>query len=173
MTKTLARHLMHNRALRRGWVLGVVLGCSAAPAWANTGLYSAVVAPPYAWQGDCRLCHQESLGQAGTATQPFAQTLRSKGINAASTAEQLLSVLEQDPEHDTDQDGLPDVEELLLGTDPNVAVGGVQVKGVEHRYGCIKASLAPSASKRVSAAGLFWLALGVLAVLRLGRRYWR
>lgn len=70
----------------------------------------------------CRLCHQTDVGGLKTATQPLGRSLIKAGATASSVSALLaaLDVLDQQGT-DSDRDGTPDIEELVAGTDPNVA----------------------------------------------------
>ena len=142
----------------------VVLGLlAAAPALASASFPATVQSHlALAQQPACALCHLNGITGLGTVTTPFGRTLRAHGCLAANDAT-LISALDamQADASDSDGDGVPDIQELLAGTDPNVASGGDG--GVEPlppiRYGC-GASVAP---------GLLG-ALGALALLRVRRR---
>lgn len=80
---------------------------------------------------ECTLCHQTQVGGFGTATKPFARALMKKGATAANT-NALRSALRalHSADSDVDGDGVPDYDELQMGSDPNVfdardADGGV------------------------------------------------
>lgn len=122
--------------------VALVLAACLVPAEARATpqLFLAVAEPPYNWSGGCVLCHTDN-GTAGSATRPFARTLKAMGISSGSSTDELRRVLEQLGDVDTDHDELSDVEELILGSDPNEP-GTTVVEGVEHRYGCIPASVA-------------------------------
>jgi hypothetical protein len=136
-----------------------------------TASFAVVMAqPPYEWRGDCRLCHQDPVGRAGSATRPFAETLKSQGLNASSTPSTLTQLLEGWDEQDSDGDERSDLEELLAGTDPNEGHGRQVVESVRYRYGCLHVA------HRVSDRDVSWglgqscLLLGCLIRLRHRRR---
>lgn len=118
--------------------------------------------PPYERSSDCRLCHAQVVGSAGTAVQPFAETLRRYGISASSSGSDLENVLERLGDEDTDGDGLPDLEELLTGDDPNVEGCGTVQKILVYEYGCVNLVGARPAGSWVglALAALFWLRRG-------------
>jgi hypothetical protein len=129
-----------------------------ATAQANPALAVRVMQAPYAWKGDCRLCHQEPIGRAGTATQPFAEALKDQGLNGASGADDLKRVLEEWDEQDSDGDGFSDVEELLTGGDPNRGKGEAPIAVVEYRYGCLNFTASAPGSFGAHASWLLLLA---------------
>lgn len=148
----------------------LVLG-RAQSASASTLLYAAMRGEPYGWQGDCRLCHQDALGTAGSATQPFAKTLESKGISATSTGAELLDALAGYSDEDSDEDGIADVEELLTGTDPNVAIAGARLETVDYRYGCLNVSSGPAGlATSLGDWALLTFGIVLLATRRAARR---
>jgi hypothetical protein len=85
-------------------------------------------APP-----DCTLCHAGTPAR-GTVTTPFGTTLRSRGAQAydAQALERALDALAAERK-DSDGDGVPDIDELRDGDDPNSGVGG---PAVTPEYGC-------------------------------------
>jgi uncharacterized protein (TIGR03382 family) len=71
----------------------------------------------------CIACHATAIGGRGTATQPFAETLRQHGLAGAFDSESLQTALNGIKEErvDTDGDGTGDWDELAAGRNPNVA----------------------------------------------------
>jgi hypothetical protein len=67
----------------------------------------------------CAVCHWGSPG-SGTATSPLARALVRRGLRASDRGSLEASLLAlEDDAVDGDADGLTDVEELSVGTDPN------------------------------------------------------
>jgi hypothetical protein len=91
----------------------------------------------------CVICHTSARGGQATAVRPFARTLRRYGLNRGRDAGLLQQALMQLPDTtDSDDDGTPDTEELMLCGNPS---GGDLGAGPE--YGCDGAQLvAPSSS---------------------------
>lgn len=78
---------------------------------------------------DCILCHRDDAGGVGTVIRPFGRTMIDHfGLTGGSNIVALKAALEgDDAEHlDSDGDGVPDIEELRAGTDPNVGASGVE-----------------------------------------------
>jgi hypothetical protein len=67
----------------------------------------------------CTLCHTTETGQAGTATQRFAQTMKTLGLEGAGNAASLTKAIQADI-YDTDGDLVADIQEIKDGSNPNV-----------------------------------------------------
>jgi hypothetical protein len=70
---------------------------------------------------DCTLCHRDDQGGVHTVTKPFGLTMLGLGVTGGNVGslEAALRTDEADAT-DSDGDGVPDVDELRNGTDPNV-----------------------------------------------------
>lgn len=77
---------------------------------------------------DCTLCHRTDAGGFGTVTRPFGRTMMSQlGLTAANTAALRSALSGADAaKFDSDDDGVSDIDELRMGTDPNVGTSGVE-----------------------------------------------
>ncbi len=131
------------------------------------------------WGGQCDLCHTAALGMAGTAVQPFAETLKTEyglvGMQPDATLQAMLDDLRAReagthpdglPPIDSDEDGAFDIAELENGgnpSDPSVT-GGVTF--VLPEYGCL--SVAPPS--RPSSVPALSAGLVALLLLRSARR---
>jgi hypothetical protein len=118
------------------------------------------------WMGDCIVCHTGSIGEGGTAIQPFAQTLIKKGLKGGFMTATLDAALDQlGPTDDSDDDKVSDLDELMAGTNPNIANGGAvdPIEPVE--YGCFNSIVG---RRDLSASGV-----GVLAGLLTAAALWR
>lgn len=83
----------------------------------------------------CMLCHSTASGGPGTATQPFSVAMMERGMVAydVPSLTDALTAMESDGV-DSDADGTSDIDELLLGADPN---GGADFcAGPTPQYGC-------------------------------------
>jgi MYXO-CTERM domain-containing protein len=71
----------------------------------------------------CTLCHESATGGMGTATTPFARSLRELGLRGRGDESSLYDALDASVAAglDSDEDGLEDVEELMSGSSPNLA----------------------------------------------------
>lgn len=111
--------------------------------------YSLANFPPQS----CTLCHPGATG-TGTATAPMARALLARGL-ASGNAASLRTALDQLETDmvDSDMDGVIDVQELRMGSNPNVADqgttgggagggGGASVVLPPLKYGC-GANVAP------------------------------
>lgn len=69
---------------------------------------------------ECALCHLGGKTGGGTVTTPFGRSARARGM-VAEDAAVLNAVLQQmkGERVDSDADGIPDIQELIEGTDPN------------------------------------------------------
>lgn len=143
--------------MNRALLLALLL---AAPAFASASFPTAVkthlslgTEPPQS----CSLCHLNGVTGIGTVNTLFGVSLRAHGAVALDEAKlgAALDAMRTD-NTDSDGDGVPDVQELINGTDPNVPEGGT--KAPSPRYGC-GANAVP---------GL--LAGGALVLLTLRRR---
>ena len=127
----------------------------------------AVVTPP------CSVCHDGNPG-VGTATSPFAISMKGRGLVANDTGalDNALDALDGEMT-DSDGDGVPDVEELRRGWDPNLpnlADGGVSPNAVRPTtlntwYGCAVGARAGCSG----GAALFFALVAVLAAMRHAR----
>lgn len=135
-----------------------------ADACATLEFAQVMMAPPYEQSGDCRLCHAQVIGSAGTANQPFAKTLQRMGISGTSSGRDLERVLERLGDEDSDGDGSPDIEELLTGGDPNEEGCGSVHQELVYEYGC-----ANLVGARPTHAWLGVIVVGLFVLLRRAR----
>lgn len=70
---------------------------------------------------ECTLCHTTNRGGTNTASKPLAATLMSLGLEGGANSDALeVAIVTAEAEStDSDAGGVPDIDELLLGTDPN------------------------------------------------------
>lgn len=156
------------------------LGTRSARGWASAALLGAMLwAPRAAASPDypdvlqreldmpcvpqCTLCHTSNPGRAGTARKDFVAALVVFDRQPEAIPGKLQKLEEADPPVDTDGDGMPDIDELRAGRDPNVDGEG-DICAVDLRYGC-GARFEPEGSvSRVGAvAALALLGVGLLA----------
>jgi uncharacterized protein (TIGR03382 family) len=105
---------------------------------------------------DCTLCHA-GTPSIGTATTPFATSMRARGLVAGSLSslDTALAALEAE-KTDSDHDGVPDIEELKASTDPNVAGGSL----VQPTYGCFNVTgQGPGSASTLAALGVLVLSV--------------
>ena len=98
----------------------------------------------------CSLCHVEGKTGPGTAETPFARSARAHGLEGGDVrlVGIALDALMRDGT-DSDRDGVSDIQELLAGTDPNLAgAQSIEVRA-DPASGCSSAG----------GGGCSWLAL--------------
>ena len=139
-------------------VLLLAIALTAPAAARATGNFPKAIArdlqlssPPH-----CTICHATNHGGAGTVVKPFGKYLVSRGLvalNEESLAGALAAAAAE--RHDTDGDGITDIDALKQGLDPN----GGSSNGLDApSYGC--SSTGPSDATST-------LLLGVVVALRL------
>lgn len=110
----------------------------------------------------CRLCHQTDAGGLKTATKPLGRSLLAAGVAGANVPSLLagLDTLEADGT-DSDRDGSSDIDELVAGTDPNVAVSDDGAPIAEEvplpETGCTLGARPSTSSVWTALAALLWL----------------
>ena len=114
----------------------------------------------------CTLCHDNPNGGIGTATTKFAVSMKAAGLSATSSLADLDKALDTLAANNTDSngDGIPDIQELKEGIDPNT--GAAQPNAPPETFGCG----ARIASGKVQFRGTLLGALAVLGLVVLTRR---
>jgi MYXO-CTERM domain-containing protein len=126
-------------------VLATLFNCTIAqPALATATFSLVLLQAPYESKAGCQICHIDALGGAGTAVQPFAETLKQRGLNKGSSASELSKILDELDDADSDDDGRADLEEILSGGDPNTAGRGKATEVLEYHHGCATLPAAPA-----------------------------
>lgn len=117
----------------------VLLGLStAAPAAAQDefpGLVKEHLTLGYA--PPCSVCHAKGNTGSGTVVTPFGWSMRGRGLEAddPKSVGIALDAL-KNAKTDSDGDHVSDVDELVAGTDPNVAGSVPLPNGEQTGYGC-------------------------------------
>jgi MYXO-CTERM domain-containing protein len=164
----MAKLLMISRALP------VLLACLLARSAFASPTYPAIIQSELQLMQapDCTLCHRDDLGGAGTVIRPFGRTLMGHfqltgGNNIAALKAALAG--DEAQHSDSDGDGVGDIDELLMNTNPNVGVSGVETAPDVPlpETGCALAHGAPS-------GGAAWgLTLAALSLFFARRRHSR
>lgn len=138
---------------------------SAAPcALASAGYLAPVMAK--GWKGDCSLCHTAAAG-GDAAVKPFALSLKALGLTGSGNTASLDAALAAATTVDSDGDTIPDLSELMGGSDPNVP-GATMVESAEPiEYGCFNSIVGRASEHSWGAAFAGFLAV---ALLRSRRR---
>ena len=115
---------------------------------------------------DCSLCHSNGQTGFGTVNTPFGKSMRARGLVAQNlqSLDTALDALAAE-KTDSDGDGVPDIDELKAGTDPNVAGGG---NYPPPSYGCFDVTGQAAAPLGLFPAGLA-LVLAAARRRRAGR----
>jgi hypothetical protein len=67
----------------------------------------------------CSICHQYGKTGDGTPIEPFAWSMRERGLSADDSTFKPALASDETDRVDSDGDGVPDTVELSVGTDPN------------------------------------------------------
>lgn len=120
-------------------------------------------------QPDCTLCHRDDKGGTGTVVTLFGVSLEGFGA-VGKNPSSLDNALDEDAASncDSDGDGVPDIAELMAGTDPSDGPGGV-CGAPAPKHGC-DASIAGRAPGGRWAAHAVLLVAGLFVFRRARRR---
>ena len=121
---------------------------------------------------ECALCHSGGMTGIGTVNTPFGTTARTKYNLVPGDTTLLTSVLDKMKADGVDSDGdkVGDIDELIAGTDPNTAGGGVVAAKPDLTYGCV-ATVAPGGPTPSSGAAFGLALVAAIAVVRRRRGF--
>ncbi len=113
----------------------------------------------------CTICHRDNNGGIGTVAQPFGRALMGLGLHGGSDPASLIGALNRAKAQGLDSggDGIPDIQELVAGMNPNAGGGGLP----QPMYGCAVDRSSPT-TKGPNAAAAF--AAFVLFLWRRAKR---
>ena len=116
---------------------------------------------------ECIVCHSSPSGGIGTVTTTFGSYLRSRGLRASDDASLRTALAAATAEkHDSDGDGVTDVDQLRAGLDPN----GSAVNQTPPAQGGCGGHVSPhSSSPAAMSCAVSFLALLVLSLRRARR----
>jgi len=152
----------------RALVLVAAVSLLAAPAAATTNFPAAIGAHLGAPSPPCTICHQGQPGR-GTVTTAFGQAMLARGLVAYDEASLTTALDALAAEgHDSNGNGVTDIDELTAGNDPSAGAGNAVVP----EYGCIGSVAGVRRGGRAGRAGgsAALAALGLLLGLRVRRR---
>lgn len=121
---------------------------------------------------ECALCHSGGMTGFGTVNTLFGTTARTHYNLTSSNTTLLTSVLDKMKTDKVDSDGdkVGDIDELVAGTDPNTAGGGVVAAKPDLTYGCA-ATVAPGGPTPSSGAAFGLALVAAIAVARRRRGF--
>jgi hypothetical protein len=119
---------------------------------------------------DCTTCHTRASGGNLTANTPVGISMRRAGLKGGNASLLLDAIAALESERtDSDVDGVPDVEEMHAGTDPNAAMGKLKCWQPELDESCAVATRSLGERRGSSAALAVWLAVAALVLARRTR----
>lgn len=83
---------------------------------------------------ECTICHRDNNGGIGTVVKPFGRAMMGLGLHGGSDPAALQNALNRAKAEGLDSggDGVPDIQEVVAGMDPNAGGGGLP----QPMYGC-------------------------------------
>jgi hypothetical protein len=168
---------MNRLTARARFTLLVALGAIAAVCAVVLAPPSALATPNFPptmrehlalgdYEPACSVCHAGDVRAYDTVFTPFGRALRLNGLVAEDDASLRRALDALDRESiDSDHDTLPDIEEIMAGTDPNRPASFTELAPASS-YGC--------SASRIDRDGAVSAGLALIGVALLGmRRAWR
>jgi hypothetical protein len=119
---------------------------------------------------DCTTCHTRPSGGLLTANTPVGISMRRAGLKGDDTGTLLDAIATLEAEGtDSDMDGVPDVEEMHGGTDPNAAAGNLECWQPDLDENCALAGRALGERRGSPAMLAVWLTVAAFALARRTR----
>lgn len=108
----------------------------------------------------CTICHETTLGGSGTVTRPHGEAMIAAGLFADDVDSLFLALDALEAAGvDSDQGGVPDIDELRHGSDPNIPSDdrGPGPGPLQYGFGCTQAGSTPP----LVGGALVWLLLAL------------
>ena len=118
---------------------------------------------------DCGLCHAGGTTGRGTASTPFGLAMRARGLTVGDSGSVARAIEKMVADGvDSDGDGTTDIDELTMGSNPNLPAGANAPPSIQ--YGCAQVAPGNAASSVHGAPFVAGLAIVGIALRRARAR---